>query len=102
MDFIAKNIVTRRLQAFREIMGSCSVLDIIEQMKIDRVFDENDKIAILGSHDKPEELFIRLEKAKKAQKINILDYRWQLLPWIEVELIIATDNGIHRYGHKEP
>lgn len=101
MDAIAKNIVTRRLQAFREIVKTCSVVDITNQMITDGALHENDKVAILGSYDQPEELFIRLEKAKKAEKINMLDYRWQLLPWIEVELIAVTDHGIHRYTHRE-
>ncbi len=101
MDFIAKSIIPRRLQAFREVVKSCSVVDIATQMLTDGVISEQDKGNIFGSYDPAETLFILLEKAKKAEKITILDYRWQLLPWIEVELIVVTEHGIHRYIHKE-
>jgi hypothetical protein len=101
VDYVAKSIIPRRLQAFRELTKSCSVVDIADQMIIDGVISDQDKINIFGSYDQPEQLFILLEKAKKAGKITILDYRWQLLPYIEVELIVVTDHGVHRYVHKE-
>lgn len=101
MEAVAKKMIVRRLQAFKEITKTCAIDDIITHMMTDRVFKEEDKQAIISSLDRQEELFIRLEKAKKAEKISILDYHWQLLPWIEVELVIVTDNGIHRYIHKE-
>lgn len=101
MDYVAKSIIPRRLQAFRELTKSCSIVDIANQMIIDGVISDQDKVNIFGSYDQPEQLFILLEKAKKAGKITILDYRWQLLPYIEVELIVVTDHGVHRYVHKE-
>jgi hypothetical protein len=101
VDYVAKSIIPRRLQAFRELTKSCSIVDIANQMIIDGVISDQDKVNIFGSYDQPEQLFILLEKAKKAGKITILDYRWQLLPYIEVELIVVTDHGVHRYVHKE-
>jgi hypothetical protein len=102
MEVIAKNPVNRRLQGFKEVLKSQSAQDIFNTMKNDGCLTDADGIAIFGSQDPAEELFIRMEKSKKAGLINLLDYRWQLLPWIEVELIVVTNTGMHRYTHKEP
>jgi hypothetical protein len=102
MDTVAKNLTVRRLQGFKEILKSQSVQDILHTMKNDRVFNDAELSAITTAQDVVEETFIHLEKAKKEGKITLLDFRWQLLPWVEVELILVTDVGMHRYVHKEP
>lgn len=101
MDYVAKSLNNRRLQGFKEILNTCTVDDIVAQMITDGVFTKEDQRRIASSSDPKETLFIALETAKKEDKIQILDYHWQLLPWIEVELVMVTNNGIHRYAHKE-
>lgn len=100
---ISSSRVLRRLKALETLVNrSTHVLDMSNTLYADGVISQKDFEEIKVSSSKTEALFKALEKAKKEDRIDLLDYEWQLLPIQRIVLTIVSPSGIREFRHEEP
>lgn len=77
------------------------VLDIADLLNKEGVISSRQLEDIKTSQNKTELLFRALELASKEDRVNLLDYEWQLLPTQRIVLTIVTSSGIKEFRHEE-
>jgi hypothetical protein len=100
---ISSSRVLRRLKALEILTNrSTHVLDMADLLRADGVFSQKEFEEIKVSSSRVEYLFKALEKAKKEERLDLLDYEWQLLPTQRIVLTIVSSSGIREFRHEEP
>ena len=92
----------RKLQALKILLSNTyDALHIAKIMLDDNVFTNDDMEAIKTAYDRSEELFIRVEKYKKAGKLDLVHYEWSMLPNISVKISIVGPAGMREFSYGE-
>jgi ribonuclease BN (tRNA processing enzyme) len=93
----------RKLNALRILTTKVyHPLDIAEILVNEGVMTERDMLEMRACQDKTEFLFVALEKANRDDKLQLLDYSWQILPTQSVCLTVLTATKLHEFRHEEP
>jgi hypothetical protein len=100
---ISSSRVLRRLKALETLTTrSIHILDMADVLRADGVLSQKDFEEIKVSSSKVEALFKALEKAKKEDRLDLLDYEWQVLPTQRIVLTMVSSSGIREFRHEEP
>lgn len=92
----------RKLQALKLLLeNTYDAIHIAKTMKDDMVFSSDDFEKVKGAYDRSEELFMMLERAKKAGKLDLVDYEWQMLPIVSVKLTVVGPSGVREFTYGE-
>lgn len=101
-EYITNSHLLRRLKAL-EIINAKSVhaLDMADILAREGILSQRQLEDIKTSSNKTELLFKAIELAAKENRIDLLDYEWQLLPTQRIVLTIVTASGIKEFKHEE-
>lgn len=81
-----------RLQALTGQLG-----DIIDFLKLERLVSENEIKSLQQSADHPKEVQALLKALKDADKFQLIQYEWVLLPVEVINLTIITDQNTKNF-----
>jgi hypothetical protein len=90
----------QKIQALKIINdNTVSAIDIANLLFQDGIISNNDMLELKHKKDKSEYLFILLERANREDRLDLLDFEWQILPIERVRLTIITKSNLHQFGY---
>jgi hypothetical protein len=85
------------LKRLDELTGQLE--DVVAFLKIEGLIDDVNIKSIKQSPDRPKELRNKIEDLKRSNKLQLVEYTWQILPKEYILLLFVTDNNRKEFSY---
>jgi hypothetical protein len=94
--------LARELECLTQLQSKTMGLeDILAYLKEENLIDDVQIKATRSGSDLPKEMQKLLFKLKKENKIQLLEYQWDLLPVERISILIVTDRSQREFRYDE-
>jgi hypothetical protein len=91
------NKMSREIDCLARLDSLTAAFDsIVEYLKLEELMSKDDEKSVTNAQDKAKWLWTKLEVLSETNKLQLLEYSWELLPVERLKVVIVTDRN-----HKE-